>query len=210
MNFSLGIDTLGGVKVPTAFRGIIRFRPSYGVVSHTEIILVSSSLDTVGLFAKDSNILHRVDLVLLQLPFLDKCNPKQILLADGCFQLLKIPMDRVLQLVINSIEKHIGRQVLKHANLENYFSSKVPSLKEFYSQKINGDSKFSSIRLLANVAEFLQRYVFKCMQRMCQILFCLLGAYIAPVHFCVGFDLHGKDYMQVLVVCPTHERTLGS
>ena len=49
---------------------------------------------------------------------------------------------------------------MKHENLENYFSSKVPSLKEFYSLKINGDSKFSSIRLLANVAQFLQRWAF--------------------------------------------------
>lgn len=162
VEFSLGIDTLGGVRVAAAFCGVIGFRPSYGVVSHTGIIPVSSSLDTVGLFAKDPNILRRVGLVLLQLPYSDKRNPRQILLADDCFQLLKIPMERVSQVVINSTEKHFGRQVLKHENLENYFSSRVPSLKEFYSQKINGDSKFSSIRLLANVAQLLQRYEFKC------------------------------------------------
>ena len=92
VNFSLGIDTLGGVRAPATFRGVIGFRPSYGVVSHTKIIPVSSCLDTVGLFAKDPNILHRVGLVLLQLPFSDKRNPRQILLADDCFQLLKIPV----------------------------------------------------------------------------------------------------------------------
>ncbi|XP_022725878.1 outer envelope protein 64, chloroplastic-like isoform X2 [Durio zibethinus] len=162
VDFSLGIDTLGGVRVPAAFCGVIGFRPSYGVVSHTGIIPVSSSLDTVGLFAKDPNILHRVGLVLLQLPFSVQRNPRQILLADNCFQLLKIPMDRVLQVVINSTGKHFGRQVLKHENLDKYFSSKVPSLKEFYGQKINGDSKISSMRLLANVAQILQRYEFKC------------------------------------------------
>ncbi|XVE58863.1 hypothetical protein DITRI_Ditri04bG0203100 [Diplodiscus trichospermus] len=161
VDFSLGVDTLGGMRVPAAFCGVIGFRPSYGVVSHTGIIPVSSSLDTVGLFAKDPNILHRVGLVLLQLPFSVQRNPRQILLADDCFQLLKIPTDRVSQVVINSSEKHFGRQVLKHENLENYFSSKVPSLKEFCSQKINGDSKISSIRLLANVAQLLQRYEFK-------------------------------------------------
>ncbi|XP_022738460.1 outer envelope protein 64, chloroplastic-like isoform X2 [Durio zibethinus] len=162
VDFSLGIDTLGGVRVPAAFCGVIGFRPSYGVVSHTGIIPVSSSLDTVGLFAKDPNILRRVGPVLLQLPFLVQRNPRKILLADDCFQLLKIPMDRVSQVVINSTEKHFGRQLLKHENLENYFSSKVPSLKEFYSEKINCGSKISSISLLANVAQFLQRYEFKC------------------------------------------------
>ncbi|GMJ10838.1 translocon at the outer membrane of chloroplasts 64-III [Hibiscus trionum] len=162
VDFSLGIDTLGGVRVPAAFCGVIGFRPSYGVISNTGIIPVSSSLDTVGLFAKDPNILRRVGLVLLQLPYSVQRNPKQILLADDCFQLLKIPTDRVSQVVINSIEKHFGRQVLKHENLEKYFSSKVPSLKEFYIQKINGDSKTTSLILLANVAQFLQRYEFKC------------------------------------------------
>ncbi|XVF09459.1 hypothetical protein REPUB_Repub07fG0094500 [Reevesia pubescens] len=161
VDFSLGIDTLGGVRIPAAFCGVIGFRPSYGVVSQTGIIPVSSSLDTVGLFAKDPNILRRVGLVLLQLPFSDQRHPRQILLADDCFQLLKIPMDRVSQVVINSTEKHFGRQVLKHENLENYLSSKVPSLKEFFGRKINGDAKISSIRLLANVAQFLQRYEFK-------------------------------------------------
>ncbi|KAG8476630.1 hypothetical protein CXB51_030337 [Gossypium anomalum] len=162
VDFSLGIDTLGGIRVPAAFCGVIGFRPSYGVISNTGIIPVSSSLDTVGLFAKDPSTLHRVGLVLLQLPFSVQRNPKQILLADDCFELLKIPKDRISQVVTNSTEKHFGRQVLKHENLEKYFSSKVPSLKEFYSQKINGDSKISSLTLLANVAQILQRYEFKC------------------------------------------------
>ncbi|MBA0753822.1 hypothetical protein Gogos_021164, partial [Gossypium gossypioides] len=162
VDFSLvGIDTLGGIRVPAAFCGVIGFRPSYGVISNTGIIPVSSSLDTVGLFAKDPSTLRRVGLVLLQLPFSVQRNPKQILLADDCFELLKIPKDRISQVVTNSTEKHFGRQVLKHENLEKYFSSKVPSLKEFYSQKINGDSKISSLTLLANVAQILQRYEFK-------------------------------------------------
>ncbi|XP_039061006.1 outer envelope protein 64, chloroplastic-like [Hibiscus syriacus] len=162
VDFSLGIDTLGGVRVPAAFCGVIGFRPSYGIISNTGIIPVSTSLDTVGLFAKDPNVLLRVGLVLLQLPYSAQRNPKQILLADDCFQLLKIPADRVSHVVINSTEKHFGRQGLKHENLEKYFSSKVPSLKDFYSLKINGDSKISSLILLAEVAQFLQRYEFKC------------------------------------------------
>ncbi|OMP11738.1 Amidase [Corchorus capsularis] len=161
VDFSLGIDTIGGVRVPAAFCGVIGFRPSYGIVAHTGIIPVSSSLDTVGLFAKDPNILRRVGLVLLQLPFSVQRNPRQILLADDYFHLMKIPTERVSKVVINSTEKLFGRQVLKHENLENYFTSKVPSLKEFSSQKVNGDLKISSIRLLANVAQFLQRYEFK-------------------------------------------------
>lgn len=49
-------------------------------------------------------------------------------------------------------------QVLKHENLGNYLSSKVPSLKEFQSKKTNGQLKNSSLRLLVDVMEFLERW----------------------------------------------------
>ncbi|XWS50559.1 hypothetical protein CRYUN_Cryun12cG0097100 [Craigia yunnanensis] len=74
-----------------------------GSSSGAAVAIAANSVDfSLGLFAKDPNILHRVGLVLMQLPFLDKCNPRKILLADDCFQLLKIPVDRVLQVVTNS------------------------------------------------------------------------------------------------------------
>lgn len=44
-----GIDTVGGVRVPAGFCGVLGFRPSYGAVSHTGIIPVSTSMDTVGM-----------------------------------------------------------------------------------------------------------------------------------------------------------------
>lgn len=44
-----GIDTDGGVRVPAGYCGVIGFRPSYGAVSHTGIVPVSSSCDTVGM-----------------------------------------------------------------------------------------------------------------------------------------------------------------
>ncbi|XP_065625368.1 outer envelope protein 64, chloroplastic-like [Quercus suber] len=151
-----GIDTVGGVRVPAGFCGILGFRPSLGAVSHNGIIPISTSLDTIGWFAKDPNILHRVGHVLLQLPYTVQRSPRQIIIADDCFQLLKIPVDRVAQVVIKSTEKLFGRQALKHENVENYLKSKVPSLKEFHSKKSNGEFK-TSTRLLANVMQFIQR-----------------------------------------------------
>ncbi|KAH7528570.1 hypothetical protein FEM48_Zijuj05G0086000 [Ziziphus jujuba var. spinosa] len=161
VDFSLGIDTVGGVRLPAGFCGVMGFRPSYGVVSNMGIIPVSTSLDTVGWFAKDHNILRRVGHVLLQLPYAVQRNPRQIIIADDCFQLVKIPADRIVQVVIKSTEKVFGRQVLKHENLGSYLSSKVPSLKEFQSKKTNGQLKKSSLTLLADIMRFLERHEFK-------------------------------------------------
>ncbi|KAF2309121.1 hypothetical protein GH714_000665 [Hevea brasiliensis] len=108
VDFSLGVDTVGGVRIPAGFCGIIGFRPSYGAIPHFGILPVSTSLDTVGWFAKDPNVMRRVGHVLLQLPFGVQRNPRQIIIVDDCFQLLKIPVDRVAQVVIKSTEKLFG------------------------------------------------------------------------------------------------------
>ncbi|KAK6925296.1 Amidase signature domain [Dillenia turbinata] len=44
---ALGIDTVGGVRVPATFCGTFGFRPSYGAVSNMGTIPVSSSLNTI-------------------------------------------------------------------------------------------------------------------------------------------------------------------
>lgn len=50
-------------------------------------------------------------------------------------------------------------QILRHEILEDNFYSKVPSLKTFNGWKSNGGSKYSSMRKLAEVTLFLQRFV---------------------------------------------------
>jgi hypothetical protein len=52
-----------------------------------------------------------------------------------------------------------SEQVVKHINLEDYISSKVPSLKACSNQKSNGELKSSSLKLLASIMQFLQRLV---------------------------------------------------
>ncbi|XP_048637963.1 outer envelope protein 64, chloroplastic isoform X2 [Brassica napus] len=161
VDFALGIDTVGGVRVPAGYCGVLGFRSSQGIVSNAGIIPVSSSLDAVGWFARDPNTLRRVGHVILQLPFAAQRNPRQIILADDYLQFSKVPVDRISQVVIKSAEKLFGRQALKHENLEKYFEAKVPSLKEFCREKVNGDdAKLTTSMLLANVMQLLQRHEF--------------------------------------------------
>lgn len=49
-----GIDTVGGVRVPASFCGIIGFRSSHGAVSHMGTMPVSKSLDTIGMYWSNS------------------------------------------------------------------------------------------------------------------------------------------------------------
>ncbi|KAI3517872.1 hypothetical protein L1887_17093 [Cichorium endivia] len=160
VDFSLGVDTVGGVRQPAGHCGVLGFRPSYGSVSHLGIIPVSTSFDTVGWFAMDPSILRRVGQVLLQVPLTVQRNPRNVIIADDCFKLSKIPIDRLTQVVVRSTETLFGKQVLKHENIGDYIASKVPSLKALDSNKSNGDVKFSSLRSLANIMQLLRRHEF--------------------------------------------------
>jgi amidase len=53
VDFALGTDTGGSVRVPASFLGIFGFRPSHGAVSVDGVIPFSPSYDTVGWFARD-------------------------------------------------------------------------------------------------------------------------------------------------------------
>lgn len=53
VDFALGTDTGGSVRVPASFVGVWGFRPTHGAVSVEGVIPFSPSYDTVGWFARD-------------------------------------------------------------------------------------------------------------------------------------------------------------
>ncbi|KAL3639436.1 Outer envelope protein 64, chloroplastic [Castilleja foliolosa] len=160
VDFALGIDTDGGVRVPAGYCGILGFRPSYGTVSLSGVTPVSGSLDTVGWFAKDPSVLRRVSHLLLQIPYAAQRNPRNIVIADDCFQSSKFPADCITQVVIKSVEKLYGRQVLRHENLGDYIKLKVPSLSTIKVDRLNGEGTNSPVMLLAHVMQQLKRHEF--------------------------------------------------
>ena len=52
--------------------------------------------------------MRRVGHILLQVPFIIQRSPRQIIIADDCFQHLRVPLDRSSQVVIKSTEKLFG------------------------------------------------------------------------------------------------------
>lgn len=65
VDFALGTDTGGSVRVPAAFCGIWGIRPSYQAISLSGVLPFASCFDTVGWFAHDVETFLKVGEVLL-------------------------------------------------------------------------------------------------------------------------------------------------
>ena len=65
VDFALGSDTGGSVRVPAGLCGTYGFRPTHGVVSTDGMVGLAPSFDTVGWFARESLVLWQVASVLL-------------------------------------------------------------------------------------------------------------------------------------------------
>lgn len=162
VDFSLGTDTGGSVRVPASYCGIFGFRPSHGAVSTSGVIPMAQSFDTVGWFARDPIVLKRVGQLLLQQPEFEHHKPTQVLITEDCMKLSCIPSERLTQVFVNAVTKLFGGHLIKQVSLGNYVEDKVPSLKHFMIEGNAGhEHSIPSLAALARSMQLLQRYEFK-------------------------------------------------
>ncbi|KAL6911513.1 hypothetical protein ACP4OV_000318 [Aristida adscensionis] len=161
VDFALGTDTIGDVRIPASFCGLLCFRPSYGVLSTLGIIANSQSLDTIGWFARDPCVLHRVGEALLPAAAGLRKQTRQIVFADDCFQLLKVSNQKTVHAIKHALQTLPGYQPPKYINISQYICSNVPSLKEFCEPSTKLQEGTSALKALSTVMLLLQRYEFK-------------------------------------------------
>lgn len=65
VDFALGTDTGGSVRVPASNCGIWGLRPSHGFISVAGVMPLAPTLDTVGVFAQEIDVLLQAAAVLL-------------------------------------------------------------------------------------------------------------------------------------------------
>lgn len=65
VDFAIGTDTGGSIRVPASNCGVWGYRPSYGSVSVSGVLALAPSFDTVGILAQTGEILEEVMRVLL-------------------------------------------------------------------------------------------------------------------------------------------------
>jgi len=103
VDFALGTDTGGSVRVPASYCGIFGIRPSHGRVPSDGVIPLAPSLDTVGWFARNPQLLKKVGEVLLQEKS-SGASVSQVFVASDLSDLIESPIALALSDGLKAIE----------------------------------------------------------------------------------------------------------
>ena len=102
VDFALGSDTGGSVRVPASFCGLYGLRPTHGRIPRDGMLLQAPTFDTIGWFARDADTFARVGAVLLP-PQPATERPRNLVIADDAFELVEPPVRAALLAIADTI-----------------------------------------------------------------------------------------------------------
>ncbi len=100
VDFALGSDTGGSVRVPASFCGLYGLRPTHGRIPLDGVLLQAPSYDTVGWFARDIDTFARVGAVLLQSDMKAE-RPQRLVIAEDAFAVADPAVVAALQPIVD-------------------------------------------------------------------------------------------------------------
>lgn len=108
VDFAVGSDTGGSVRVPASFCGLYGIRPTHGRIAMTGARPMAESFDVAGWFARTPEVLARVGAVLLGQSAETTPAPARLLVAADAFYLLDTASSRALQPALSLLRRHWG------------------------------------------------------------------------------------------------------
>ena len=126
VDFALGTDTGGSVRIPASFCGIFGIRPTHGRLPLEGVVGQAPSYDTVGWFARDANLLARIGEILFGLDLRQAQRPRHAIVATDAFAIAEPATAAALASVVERITTAVGssehRPVSATVPLADWFS----------------------------------------------------------------------------------------
>jgi amidase len=107
VDFALGSDTGGSVRVPSSFCGLYGLRPTHGRIPLDGILLQAPSYDTIGWFARDADLFASVGSVLLQSE-IQAVHPRHLVIAEDAFEVADQTVQDALRPAVDRVASLIG------------------------------------------------------------------------------------------------------
>ena len=106
VDFALGSDTGGSVRVPASFCGLYGLRPTHGRIPRDGMLLQAPSYDTIGWFARTADIFARAGAELLPSETgTDTLRPRRLVIAADAFALAEPATAAALELAVAAVSK---------------------------------------------------------------------------------------------------------
>ena len=138
VDFALGTDTSGSIRVPASYCGVFGFRPTHGAAPIDDVVPLAPSFDTVGWLARDARMLARAGHVLLQSSETAPDFSTLAVLADA-FDMVDERYEHELRAKVSSIQGvfKVTREV-RLGNLESWLET-FRTLKQWEAWQTHGN-----------------------------------------------------------------------
>jgi amidase len=107
VDFALGTDCGGSVRLPASYCGIYGIRTSHGLLSADGVVKLAPSFDTVGWFARDAGLMRRIAALLL--PHAPVFVPRRLLIVTDAFATAGPAIAEALAQGVETIRQAFGR-----------------------------------------------------------------------------------------------------
>ena len=102
VDFALGSDTGGSVRVPSSFCGLFGLRPTHGRTPLHGMLLQAPTFDTIGWFARDADTFARVGSIVLP-PGPMTRRPQHLIIVEDAFELAEGDTRHALEAVLEKV-----------------------------------------------------------------------------------------------------------